>query len=404
MSFSISLPLPRWYKILFSASYAPPSSQIMSFVLSIHDFIKKQSEILSLLAKGKELVTQALGPDLSVEITALLARAQDILLHRGLLTKPFAPVDHVDGQSQPAASGEHQGTALVGWENEAMPATVEAEPNGQGNAARGTTRIQCPHKDCEDEEQTFSRPQDLDRHYALHYERGVQCKFCDIHITAKEAITHTCVNAALSQITLLKRQRRTWRRRLREDVKKAQLLKNSVEQPSHVARSSSRGEKSAGRSDYPRDTMITAPADLISSAANPEGSTPNATLPPPQETLSLASTNTPKQTAPPIGTDDLSIGHFLTQAPIYSLSPFPQLEQNLAAERPLTHASICAEDLFTANWQGRARAGLNGQIDAPIDALIDAPIYSLASFAHSPSMHAELNAQMLWDAMQPGPI
>ncbi|KAF4435391.1 hypothetical protein F53441_13514 [Fusarium austroafricanum] len=358
------------------------------------------SEIISLLAKGKELVTRALGPDLSVEITALLARAQDLLLHRGSLTKPFAPLDDVDRQSQPAASGGHQGTALLGWENEAIPATVEAEPNGQGNATRGTTRIQCPHKDCDDEEQTFSRPQDLDRHYALHYEHGVQCKFCDSHITAKEAMTHTCVNAAPSQITLIKRQRRTWRRRLREDVKKAQLLKNSVEQPSHVARSSSRGEKSAGRSDYPRDTMITAPADLISSAANPEGSTPNATLPPPQETSSLTSIITPKQTALPIGTDDLSIDHFLTQAPIYSLNPFPQLEPDQAAEPPLTHASICAEGLFAANWQGQARLGLTEQIDAPIDA----PIYSLASLAHSPSMHAELNAQMLWDAMQPGPM
>lgn len=210
-------------------------------------------------------------------------------------------------------------------------------------------------------------------------------------------MAHTCKDATSSQIMLIKRQRRTWRRRLREDMTKVRLLKNSVEQPNHAAGSSSYGEEPANPDDCPRDTIITDPANLISSIASAEGSAPNATLPPPQETPSLASTITSAKSVLPISVDDLSIGDFLTQAPIYSLNPFAQVEPDQAAESRPNNAPIYAEGSFAANWEGQARLGFTGQIDAPI--------YSLASFAHSPSMHAEEpGSQVLWDAMQPGPI
>lgn len=126
-----------------------------------------------MLAKGKELVIEALGPDLSVEITALLARAQDLLSHHGSLAKPLAPLDDVSWQRQPAASHMDRDVAL-GWEKESVPTTVETEPNGSGNATRDAIRLECPHNDCDGELQTFSRWQDLERHYALRTELVVQ--------------------------------------------------------------------------------------------------------------------------------------------------------------------------------------------------------------------------------------
>jgi hypothetical protein len=73
------------------------------------------------------------------------------------------------------------------------------------------------------------------------------------------------------------------------------------------------------------------------------------------------------------------------------------VQSDQAAESRPNNAPIYAEGSFAANWEGQARLGFTGQIDAPI--------YSLASFAHSPSMHAEEpGSQVLWDAMQPGPI
>ncbi|EEU33809.1 uncharacterized protein NECHADRAFT_89118 [Fusarium vanettenii 77-13-4] len=203
-----------------------------------------QYEATLLLAKGKELIIEALGHDLSVEIIALLARAQDLLSHHGSLAIPLAPLD----------------------DNQMVQATQHATPSGFSAL---TMIVMVNHRPSLDGK-TLS---------------DTMLYFCASHITLKEAMAHTCKDVASSQIMLIKRQRRTWRRRLREDMTKVRLLKNNVKnnvkQLNHAAGSSSYGEEPESPSDCPRNAMITGPANLMSSIAGAEGSAPNATIPPP---------------------------------------------------------------------------------------------------------------------------
>ncbi|KAH7309917.1 hypothetical protein B0I35DRAFT_440837 [Stachybotrys elegans] len=152
-------------------------SQFSNYEICIQHSQSYQFKVIPLLERGKELVTQALGTELSTEITALLTRAQ-ILLHHG--SESFASLDDINGIVRHEASGVDQG-----WDKESVPATVLTQPNGQVDATRRSVRIQCPHKDCDGEAQTFARVQELDRHYALRTVPIVEWRFAPSLISAQ---------------------------------------------------------------------------------------------------------------------------------------------------------------------------------------------------------------------------
>ena len=116
---------------------------------------------MALLLRGQQLVSQQLGPVDSVELTTLLTGVQSLVLHHSLEHEQSTLVDDNMHHLNTIRNTTYESLPSMNW--------TENLPAGQPDLVdkNRTGRFRCPHEDCEDEQQTFSRQQDLERHYAI---------------------------------------------------------------------------------------------------------------------------------------------------------------------------------------------------------------------------------------------
>jgi len=97
------------------------------------------------------------------EIPTLLAGLQELSANRG----QEAPADNINDSEHPDPVSV---TTDEGVRTPPLPERGDQsadQPDSSDHVGEHTRKLKCPHPDCEEEKQTFSRTQDLERHYAL---------------------------------------------------------------------------------------------------------------------------------------------------------------------------------------------------------------------------------------------
>lgn len=115
-----------------------------------------------MLARAQDALRS--DPPLVLEIATFISRLQDLVSHHGVEPNHCQSIDE---NCQEVSRASQRVKSLRSAEGDASAPSVFID---NSTRVEQKPELECPHGDCQEEPPTFSRKQDLERHYALRAE------------------------------------------------------------------------------------------------------------------------------------------------------------------------------------------------------------------------------------------